>query len=194
MTAATPDVAVLWRALHERLTAFVRRRVPSAFDADDVVQDVFVRAQVGLSRAGRVDDVEAWLFRIARSAVADWYRRRGKVLPGDAPDTAALPADEPDEPDAAEGLVACMHPFVDALPPRYREAVTLVDLEGLKHAEAAERLGLSISGVKSRVQRGRAHLRGLLDACCRFELDGRGRVIEAVPKACACGGEPTPGC
>lgn len=193
MTAAPPDVADLWRDLHARLAAFVRRRVPSEADAEDVVQDVFVRAHVGLGRTRGVHDVEAWMFRVARSAVVDAYRRRGRIVPADLAEAGDPAAPEPEPDDAAATLAHCMHPFVDALPDPYREAVRLVDLEGLSHAEAAARVGVSVSGMKSRVQRGRVHLRGLLDACCRFEVDRRGRVTDYETKACGCGcgaGEP----
>jgi RNA polymerase sigma-70 factor (ECF subfamily) len=191
VTTATPDVADLWRDLHARLAAFVRRRVPSAADAEDVVQDVFVRAHVGLGRTRGVDDVEAWMFRVARSAIVDWYRRRGRDVPDDLAGVADPVVDEGSGDEASEALSHCMRPFVDALSEPYREAVRLVDLEGLTHAEAAARAGVSVSGMKSRVQRGRAQLRGLLDACCRFEVDRRGRVTDFESKACGCGsGEP----
>ena len=67
--------------------------------------------------------------------------------------------------------------FVPFLPSPYREAITLVELEGKTHREAAEMLGISVSGMKSRVQRGRAKLRELLEACCEVAVDARGKVI-----------------
>jgi RNA polymerase sigma-70 factor (ECF subfamily) len=71
---------------------------------------------------------------------------------------------------------------VARLPSPYREAVTLVELEGLTAREAAEMVGISVSGMKSRVQRGRAQLREMLDACCEIALDARGKVVEFTPR------------
>lgn len=189
MTAVRPDVVDLWRGLHDRIEAFVRRRVPSDADVDDVVQDTFVRAHLGLARARRVDDVEAWLFRVARSAVVDAYRRRGRDVPSGLIEVDVPSRDE--DPGAGDGLTACVRPFASALPEPYRQAVHLVDLDGLTHAEAARRAGVTVSGMKSRVQRGRAHLRGLLEACCRIEVDRRGGVMEVDGGGCA--GDPMPG-
>jgi RNA polymerase sigma-70 factor (ECF subfamily) len=76
--------------------------------------------------------------------------------------------------------------MIDTLPPPDREALTLTELEGLSQREAAERLGMSYSGLKSRVQRGRAKLRAVLDRCCEVELDPRGAVITFRPRGNGC--------
>ncbi len=77
--------------------------------------------------------------------------------------------------------------MIDRLPPDYRDAVAIVDLGGVPQREAAERAGLSVSGMKSRVQRGRQALKGLLDECCRLELDAGGRVTDYQRRHEACG-------
>src|SRR5919199_1768719 len=74
-------------------------------------------------------------------------------------------------------MARCIAPMVRGLPDGYRRAIELTDLEGLTQAAAADRLGLSLPGVKSRVQRGRARLRAMLLRCCEIEIDRRGRVI-----------------
>jgi len=68
------------------------------------------------------------------------------------------------------------------LPSPYREAITLTELEGRTQREAAQMLGISLSGMKSRVQRGRAKLRGMLEACCKVAVDARGKVIACEPR------------
>ncbi len=91
---------------------------------------------------------------------------------------------EADEDRTVERVVAAyMAPFVARLPTPYREALTLTELEGLTQKEAAEMMGVSLSGMKSRVQRGREKLRGLLENCCEIALDARGRVIACEPRA-----------
>jgi RNA polymerase sigma-70 factor (ECF subfamily) len=73
-------------------------------------------------------------------------------------------------------------PFVTVLPTPYREALTLTELQGLTQREAAELMGVSLSGMKSRVQRGRERLRALIEDCCQIALDARGRVIDCDPR------------
>jgi RNA polymerase sigma-70 factor (ECF subfamily) len=69
----------------------------------------------------------------------------------------------------------------------YREAITLIELEGMTQASAAAHVGLSPSGMKSRVQRARAQLRELLVGCCEIELDRRGAIAGYQPRTpCDC--------
>ena len=99
-------------------------------------------------------------------------------------------------------LSACLKPLISSLGPADQEALRLVEFEGVTQVEAAERLGLSVSGMKSRVQRARLHLRTALDECCRIALDRRGGIIgyEARSDQCSTcqepsetpGGEPSP--
>ena len=72
-----------------------------------------------------------------------------------------------------------MTPFVARLPEAYRHAITLVELQGLTQADAAKIAGVSLSGMKSRVQRGRRLLREMFEECCSLKIDARGRVTEA---------------
>ena len=94
-----------------------------------------------------------------------------------------------EESHAAAALAGCLSIFVARLASPYREAITLVELQGRPMREAAEASHISISGMKSRVQRGRAQLRALLESCCEIALDARGRVTEVTPRpqaGCRC--------
>jgi RNA polymerase sigma-70 factor, ECF subfamily len=174
--------------LSERLRPFIARRLPSAADVDDVLQDVFVRMQCHLSELRDRDRFGPWLYRIVRNVIADRFRRRATEAA--VPDE--LPQDERSaDEDPSTELATCVAPLVARLPSPYREAVTLVDLEGLSHKEAAKRSGLSVPGMKSRVQRGRAQLRSLFEDCCRLEFDARQRVVEY---ACRSDKGPKGGC
>lgn len=184
MTAPRPPEAsteVLWQGLRGRLVAFVARRTASVQDAEDIVQDVFLRMHLTLEKAALeqgvpIERLDAFLFRVARNALVDQYRRagarEGRLFEPSSPDDSEAELDT-----LRSELAECIALFLEKLPAPYAEAVRWVDLEGLTQAEAAVRAGISLSGMKSRVQRGRARLHELFDACCRFDLDGRGRVI-----------------
>jgi RNA polymerase sigma-70 factor (ECF subfamily) len=172
-----------WRDIEGRLRPFVARRVPDA-DVDDVMQDVFVRMQRGLPGLRDDQRLGAWLFQVARSAIAEHGRSRARhPLPGEreVPEGEAPPVDD-DDREAARDLSACIARFVARLPSPYREAVTLVELEGLTAREAAELAGISVSGMKSRVQRGRAQLRVMFEECCAIALDARNKVVGFAPR------------
>lgn len=170
------------QSLEGSVRAFVARRVREA-EVDDVVQDVFVRLQRGVGALQDEQRLEAWVYQVARSAVVDQYRARKRNEVAADADALETLAEADDECEAERLLAACIPHFVSALPEPYREALTLTDLQGLTQKEAAERLGVSLSGMKSRVQRGRAKLREAFDACCHIALDARGKVIDCVPRA-----------
>ena len=182
------DTRCAHRELEERLRPFVARRVPQS-EVDDVLQDVFLRAQRALPTLREEERFGPWLYRIARSAIAESHRQRSRqpLLAVELPEPTAL---EENEPSALETEIAAyLVPLIDRLPLPYREAVTLTELSGMTQQAAADALGLSLSGAKSRVQRAREKLRALLDECCRIGVDARGRVIDCEPRqpsGCKC--------
>jgi RNA polymerase sigma-70 factor (ECF subfamily) len=176
------DSPAPWQDVAAQLRPFLAHRVAAA-DVDDVMQDVWLRVQRGLPGLRDEERFTSWLFQIARTAVADHQRVRGRHPLSDAQtetETAAESTD--DDREAARSLACCISIFVARLPSPYREAVTLVELEGLTAREAAEMVGVSLSGMKSRVQRGRAQLRQMFDECCEIALDARGKVIDYTPR------------
>jgi RNA polymerase sigma-70 factor (ECF subfamily) len=98
-------------------------------------------------------------------------------------------ADEPDTAELRGELARCLTPLVERLPASYREALVLTEVEGATQAEAAARLGLSVSGMKTRVQRARGRLKDLLLDCCHVELDRRRGVTGYRSRRgpCECG-------
>jgi RNA polymerase sigma-70 factor, ECF subfamily len=185
----TPSPAP-WQDVAAQLRPFLARRIDAA-EVDDVLQDVWLRVQRGLPGLRDEERFTSWLFQIARSSIAEHLRTRARhpwgVTPAAAqpPELAAEPLD--DDREAARSLACCISIFVARLPSPYREAVTLVELEGLTVREAAEMIGISVSGMKSRVQRGRAQLRHQFDECCEIALDARGKVIDYTPRPRPCG-------
>jgi RNA polymerase sigma-70 factor (ECF subfamily) len=171
------------RELEARIRPFVARRVPPP-DVDDVVQDVFLRLQKGLPGLRDEERVGPWVYGVARSAIAEHRRAcaRHPLASEEPPEVPTEAADVEEEGAAERSLALAVAPFISVLPSPYREALTLTELEGLTQREAAEMLGISLSGMKSRVQRGRVELRKMLDLCCEIRLDARGRVITCDPR------------
>lgn len=177
-----PEARGAWQSLEARLRPFIARRVRAEADVDDVMQDVFLRMLRGLPQLRSEERFGPWVYQVARSAIAE-HRRQAARHPvvGAAPgEQAAL--DEGDDGAVERELATYIAPFVAMLPSPYREALTLTELEGLTQKEAAAMLGISLSGMKSRVQRGRQRLREALEACCAIALDARGRVVSCEPR------------
>lgn len=165
----TPAPADLWRDWHAALRRHVARRVRDAADADDVLQEVFLKLTLHLDQVRDAGRLAAWLYRVADNAIADHYRARRlwDELPEDLPAPEALE-------DATAALAACMRPMIDTLPETCREAVFLSEIEGLPHKAVAQRLGLSLPATKSRVLRGREKLRERVLDCCHVDIDADG--------------------
>jgi RNA polymerase sigma-70 factor (ECF subfamily) len=167
-----------WQQIAAELRRYVGRRVDDPHAAEDVVQDVFLKLVRRLERppepGAQPEQLHAFVFRIARNAIVDHYRSRrpGAELPDD------LAADADSEPAALAPLCSSFRTFVHGLPPPQREALLLTEYEGLTQKQLADRLGIALSTVKSRVQRGRARLKQALLACCAFEFDRRGQIVD----------------
>lgn len=180
-----PDARCAHRTLEAQLRPFVARRVSPA-DVDDVVQNVFLRLQRGIDGLRDDERFGPWVYQVARSAIADQRRSRARhpLADGEAPEQATLAPDSAEDVDLACDLANYAAALVATLPSPYREALTLTEIEGQTQKAAAEMMGISLSGMKSRVQRGRQMLRKLLDECCEIALDVRGRVIACEPRGC----------
>lgn len=190
-----------WHALSEGLRSFLRSRVPSDADADDLLQDVFVRVHEKIGSLQQSGRMESWVYQIARNAVADFYRRR-VPRPAEAVEDVVDPIDDPETSENPNrGVAAWLLLMIDKLPNTARDAVRMYEIEGIPQAEIAKRLHISLSGAKSRVQRGRQQLEELLRDSCKLEIDRRGNVIACTPAkdvqcgqvACACDQEDREG-
>lgn len=192
---AAVDTERVWADLHDNIRAFVGRRVRQPADADDVVQRVFLQVHRSLPTLRDTDRLHAWIYQLTRRAIVDHYRtpaHRREVTAGTAADVApdaAMGHDDPeDEASAVRELSRCLMPLVADLPAADQEALRLVDVEDVSQGDAARRLGLSVSGMKSRVQRARRRLRDVVDDCCRVELDRRGSPLAVTPRDGGCTG------
>ena len=168
-----PDVAAwvppTWQEVVEQHSARVYRLAyrltGNSYDAEDLTQEVFVRVFRSLSTY-TPGTFEGWLHRITTNLFLDQVRRKKRIrfdaLAEDA--DARMPGREPDPSRAYDDthLDDDVQAALDALPPDFRAAVVLCDIEGLTYEEIAEALGIKLGTVRSRIHRGRAQLRQAL--------------------------------
>ena len=176
----------LWRAFSKPLHGYLRKRTTSAADADDLLQEVFLRIHRQLPTLRDTSKLQGWVYRIARNAIIDRARAARATPPMDVDLELADEEADPSGRDAVD-LAPTLRRMIAHLPPIYRESLILHEFQGQPVQAVAQALGVSVTAAKSRVRRARMLLRKELDACCRFAFDRRGRVIDAVPRAsCAC--------
>ena len=173
----------VWETFHAQLRAFIGARVGASADADDILQNVFVKIHTHIHTLRKQDRLATWVYQITRNAIIDSYRARHphQSMPAD------LGAwDAPQESDPATQIGEYLRILVNGLAPKYRTAIILAEYNGLTSEELGRRLGLSVSGAKSRLQRARSQLRKQLLDCCRFEFDHAGNLLDYEPNPNCC--------
>lgn len=168
--------------LYQELKAFVGRRVKNPADAEDIVHDVFVKVQSRHSQLREQEKLIGWIYRITRNSILDYYRRQHVAL------NRIYATEDNDDYNVFTDCVAfCITEMIDTLPSPYREALQQAELSNIPQKEIAVRLGISYSGLKSRVQRGREMLRKKMEKRYHIKTDGFGNVLRCEGRLpCGC--------
>ncbi len=185
---------VIWRELSDRLRQFIRSRVTSAADTDDILQTVFLRIHQKFEELRRVERLESWVFQITRNAVADHFRKRQDRQHN--VDSLEAETNLNHVENLNNEVAGCVANLIALLPADQKRAVSMYELEGLAQKEIAQRESISLSGAKSRIQRGRKSLEAMLRECCKFQFDRHGNVLQyestanscCVDEGCGCAG------
>lgn len=177
--------AAAWQQHRDSVYRYLRRRLPNAELAEDLVQETFLRLHRTSPQTDTPAQLRAWLLRTARNLVVDHYRAQRDEVEVD--DTLA--ADSGDRAASLRTLEPCIAPLAERLPEQYRAAL-LWDLAGVPQQEIAARQNIGLSGAKSRVQRARSLLQQEFQHCCRYHFDHADMLIGYTPLAAspACSG------
>jgi RNA polymerase sigma-70 factor, ECF subfamily len=175
----------IWEAFHTPLHGFIRKRVSDEMVAEDLLQEIFLKIHQNGDALQDVKKLESWIYQITRNAIIDFYRSARPMTSLDTPEVLDLPEELPDD-DIVSELLPCIRAMVNNLPEQDRQALVLTEYQGLTQKEFGERIGLTFSGAKSRVQRAREKLKQELVACCHFELDRRGHIINYQSRCQCC--------
>lgn len=164
------------------LRAFLLSRMQDNADVDDVLQDALTKTFQNLHTLKSEDKIKPWLFQIARNAMMDHYRRISRDASLSVSDRWY---DIPSDP-AEHTFEGCVEPFLHALPEEASDLLRAIELQGMSQKEYAERLGISYSTLKSRVQASRKQLRQLFDQCCDIAFASDGSVLDYSRKSQSC--------
>jgi RNA polymerase sigma-70 factor, ECF subfamily len=180
----TTEIASIWTAFHKELKAFIQNKTRNSADTDDILQDVFIKIIRNFDKVTQAENLRHYLYGIVRNAINDYFRNRKPIL-----DTENIKEEfTEEETQTLNTTVAesCIKPFIQKLPEHYREALLITEFQGVSQKELAERLGISYSGAKSRVQRGKEKLKELILDCCAYESDSYGNLTGVKGKDCNC--------
>jgi len=160
----------------DRVYAALRRFGLDADEADEVAQEVFLRAWRGLARFEERSQFSTWLYRIAFNEAQRRLSRRPPPRAESDPDRDDVVLSLPESPELGPEAQTLDREFegaleqaLDELPAEWRAAVVLRDIEGLSTRDAAEVVGIREASFKSRLHRGRMQLRALLEPYLALE-------------------------
>lgn len=175
--AAAPCLMRAWAEQERSLRGWLIHQLHDQALAEDLLQDVFLKALRQGRRFCEIANARAWLFEVSRNALADHVRRSRESVP--LPEGLSA---EDETPPPIDGLVNCLPRVLSELSVADREAITCCDIEGMSQAEYALKLGISLPGAKSRVQRARQRLKAQLASACQVRFDEAGKVCCFVPR------------
>jgi len=162
------DTDLIWEEFSGRIKAHLLRKLRRKDDADDLLQEIFIKIHKHIGHLRERAKLSSWIYRIVENTLNDYYRKNG--LPETELDEGKEYAGNREQENTMDGITKCLGVFIDRLPEKYREPLVLSDVEGMKQKDIAEKMHLSYSGLKSRVQRGREMIREMFVECCRLSV------------------------
>jgi RNA polymerase sigma-70 factor (ECF subfamily) len=173
----TTEIVKIWNEFHKELRTYIARTIRNQEDTDDVMQDVFVKIILNIEKVKNAENLRKYLYGIVRNTIRDYFnnlaRNRNKI-----PDYVVE-----EESELLNRIIASkLKSFIDQIPEKYKEALLLTEFQDISQKELAEILNISYSGAKSRVQRGKEKLKAELLACCVFQSDIYGNIMEVKQK------------
>lgn len=179
------NIESIWNDFKSQLLSYIQIKVSDRYAAEDILQEVFIKVYGNIDQLSKLANLKAWLYKIAYNTIVDYYRgKNGVIIQLDDIEEQII---EQETLNMNEEISACLKVLLSGLPDQHREPLELYILHGIKHKAIAEKLGISVSGSKSRVQRARNKLQELLSACCELEFDRHGNIVEYRKKQnCKC--------
>jgi RNA polymerase sigma-70 factor, ECF subfamily len=177
------EITGIYTQFHRALLSFIRSRIRSREDAEDILQNVFIKISTNVNTLSNEEKLRSWIFTITRNSIIDYYRKRGthkKVEVSEEIEDLIL---DEHAPDSTQGLEECIGAMITLLPDEYREIVVDAELKGISQKDLAEKYNMAYPSMRSRVQRGRERLKQLFYNCCHIETDSMGNVLSAHGKA-----------
>jgi RNA polymerase sigma-70 factor, ECF subfamily len=180
----TTEVTNIWIDFHKELKAFILNKTRNSADTDDILQEVFIKIIRNIDKVNQAENLRHYLYGIVRNAINDYFRNRKQIV--DNSEIVEKITEEETQSLNTTIAECCIKPFINKLPDNYRDALLITEFQDISQKDLAEKLNISYSGAKSRVQRGKEKLKELILNCCSYQSDKYGNLIDAEDKNCGC--------
>ena len=158
------------------LSAYLKRMTGNAADAEDLLQETLIRIARGLPQFEQRSSVKTWVYRIATTVAIDFFRRTNKDHFIEFNETDDCSDFDEDDRLVLDEMNACVRDVIDGLPPDYRAALVLYNLQGKSVEETARICEVSVSTAKMRIHRAKARLQKALGEKCVFYTSPDGKL------------------
>jgi len=187
------NIGKIWFNFGRQISEFICRKTGHLDHCHDILQEVYIKISQNIDKVEKADNIGAYVTRLAGNAVNDHYRslQNEPSIPsapyGDCCDTPDKPITTQANPTSfrepsLQLADCCLLPMIESLPPIYRDALVWTQLEGMSQKAMAEKLGISETGARSRVQRAREKLKEAILNCCNYQFDRYGNIVSCCEK------------
>ena len=176
----------IWDEFSVPLRTFIKRRIHNDSDVEDVLQNVFIKIYNNINKLDQFNNMQAWVYTVTKNTIIDYYRIQKQDSYHDELSEDIAVGETLEEQTMFNEISQCLIIMIQHLPEKYKQALTLTEIEHRSQKELADKAGLSVSGAKSRVQRARVLLKEEFLSCCNLEMDGRGNIIDYEMKNQEC--------
>lgn len=174
----------LWEEFSIPLKKFISKRIIKQQDTEDILQEVFLKINNNIGSLKDKQKLQAWIYTITRNTIIDFYRKVDSKMEIELTEDLIVITDE--DSSMNEEISGCLKPMINNLPEKYKQAIILTEYKNITQKQLSLQLGISVSGAKSRVQRGRKLLKDMILECCSLEFDKNGNVIDYKYKKSGC--------
>jgi RNA polymerase sigma-70 factor (ECF subfamily) len=172
------DIHSIYQQYSTHLLAFIRQQIKDESTAEDILQEVFLKAMESCLRDTEIRNLKSWLFFVARNTIVDYFRLQNKIIQ----EEDYINLNHMNSPVFQQILSEDISDMINLLPDEYGLPLKLSDIDGIPQKEIAERLNISLPGAKSRIQRARKKLKDLFFECCDMEFDAQGNIVSCEIK------------
>lgn len=168
------EVENIWVEFHQELKGYITKKVGNTNDADDILQNAFIKVIQNIDKVNGARNRRQYLYAIVKNSTTDHYRNL-EVKEEEIKEQQIFIEKEEE---TINRIIAecCIEQMIQKLPPKYKEALLLSEIQKIPQKELAAKLNISYSGAKSRVQRGREKLKQMLLDCCDLHCDSYGNL------------------
>ncbi len=168
------ETTKVWNEFSDALRSYIISLTKDLQTAEDILQETFVKIHLNIGKVKKHESLKSWVYTIAKNTTYDHFKRNKKTVPNNEGEIEILETHD----STINNHTDCLLPMILDLPKTYRDAMILSEIKGLKQQQVANELKISLSGAKSRIQRGRELLKqGFVD-CCRFKINKEGKLYE----------------